>query len=608
MRLEGLQIGRYRLLHLLGTGNMGEVYQAEDARIERKIAIKVVRNEATPYGNTGANQAIDQLFLREVRAIARLDHPNILPLLDYGEEHLGETTFTYIVMPFREEGSLASWLGQRGNTQLLPLDDISFFLRQAADALQHAHDHGIIHRDVKPSNFLLRRRKDNPNHPDLQLADFGIAKFHSATSDASATIRGTPTYMAPEQWRGYPVFATDQYALAIMIYQLLVGAPPFRGTLEQMMYQHFNNPPPPPSSLQPLIPPEVDSVMLKALAKDPAQRFSSVAAFAEAFAKALPKGAQQSAPAPQDVPTVLSSFEREATPPSLPDVQPGAPTTPGSYQSEDIPVSLTSLLSEGKTKKTFLARTPFFKLYESYKQGQLKGRNLLLIGLALLVVAASVSAFLVLRPHTPPLAPVKTPTPGLSAIPYPPYKGRLVLNDPLHDNTGSYNWGRGYTIDASGTSCTFIDNAYHVIEINKKRIYYCTETKIPVRDFVLQVDMSIISGDQGGVVFRLQGNRYYFFRIGQDGSYFLKVYTDGSTGAGLVLAQGKSKSINAGLKKHNTLAIVANGSSFTLYVNNNVIGPAALDNSYSQGALGLVAEAETGATEVAFSNLKVWAL
>ncbi|HZO71090.1 MAG TPA: protein kinase [Ktedonobacteraceae bacterium] len=606
MRLEGLQIGRYRLLHLLGSGNMGEVYQAEDARIERKIAIKVVRGEATPYANTGANQAIDQLFLREVRAVARLDHPNILPLLDYGEEHLGETTFTYIVMPFREEGSLASWLGQRGNTQLLPLDDISFFLRQAADALQHAHDHGIIHRDVKPSNFLLRRRKDNPSHPDLQLADFGIAKFHSATSDASATIRGTPTYMAPEQWRGYPVFATDQYALAIMIYQLLVGTPPFRGTLEQMMYQHFNNPPPAPSSKQPLIPPEVDSVILKALAKDPTQRFPSVVAFAEAFSKALPKGVQQSAPAPQDVPMVLSSLERETTPPSLPDVQPGALTTPGSYQSEDIPVSLTSLLSEEQTKKPFLARTPFFKLYDAYKQGQFKGRNLLLIGLALVVVLASVSAFLVFRPHNPPPGPVQTPTPALSAIPYPPYEGRLVLNDPLHDNTRGYNWNRGYTLDASGTDCTFTDSAYSVFEFNKGRTYYCTESKIPVRNFALQVDMTIISGDFGGIIFRLHGNQFYYFRVGQNGSYFFKVYTD-TSGAGNVLAHGNSKAINTGLQKHNILAIVANGSNFTLYVNNTPINTQP-DDSYSQGALGLAAEAETGPTNVAFSNLKIWAL
>ncbi len=604
MRLEGLQIGRYRLLHLLGSGNMGEVYQAEDARIERKIAIKVVRSEATPYTSTGANQTIDQLFLREVKAIARLDHPNILPLLDYGEERLGETTFTYIVMPFREEGSLANWLGQRGSTQLLPLDDISFFLRQAADALQHAHDHGIIHRDVKPSNFLLRRRKDDPTHPDLQMADFGIAKFHSATSDASATIRGTPTYMAPEQWRGYPVFATDQYALAIMIYQLLVGTPPFRGTLEQMMYQHFNNPPPPPSSIQPLIPPEVDSVILKALAKDPAQRFPSVSAFADAFAKALPKDTQQSAPPPEEVPAVLSSLEREATPPSLPDIQLNAPATQGNYQSQDIPVTISSLRSEGAIKKSFLARTPFSRLYQ---QGQFKGRNLLLIGLALLVVVASISTFLVLRPK-PPVSPGPTPTPALTSsdIPYPPYKGRLVVNDPLQNNAGTYNWISGYT-GANGTSCTFIDNTYHVINLYKSRVYYCIETKTAVRDFAFQVTMTIINGDFGGIVFRLQDRRYYFFRIGQDGSYFFKVYTDGSSGAGLLLTQGKSQAIIKGLKKQNILAVVARGSTFTLYVNNTAIHTAQ-DNSYSQGVLGLVAEAETGPTEVAFSNMKVWAI
>lgn len=182
-----------------------------------------------------------------------------------------------------------------------------------------------------------------------------------------------------------------------------------------------------------------------------------------------------------------------------------------------------------------------------------------------------------------------------------------MLNDPLHDNTLGYNWDRGYTSSANGTSCTFIDNTYQVLEFNTGRIYYCTETKVPVRDFALQVDMTIFSGDQGGIIFRLQGNRYYFFRVGQDGSYFLKMYTDGTTGAGLVLVQGKSKIINTGLKKQNTLAIVARGSSFTLYINHTSVGTAQ-DTSYSQGSLGLVAEADTKATEVVFSNIKIWAL
>jgi serine/threonine protein kinase len=283
MPLEGQRIGRYNLLHLLGSGGMGEVYLAEDARIEQHVAIKVVRNEATPYPDIQATKEETNLFIREVKAIARLDHPNILPLFDYGEEHLGETNIAYIVMPYRKEGSLASWLRLHSAGALLSPQDLTFFLRQAAEALQHAHDHEIIHQDVKPSNFLLRSRKEHPNHPDLLLSDFGIARFYSATSHASATIRGTPAYMAPEQWRGLPAFATDQYALAVMAYQLLVGRPPFHGGLEQIMYMHIHVQPPLPSSFNPRIPPAIDTVLLRALEKNAADRFSSISAFANAF-------------------------------------------------------------------------------------------------------------------------------------------------------------------------------------------------------------------------------------------------------------------------------------------------------------------------------------
>src|SRR6267154_302749 len=154
MPLETLQNGRYRILRTLGSGSIGEVYLVEDRRINRQVAIKVIRI-------------------------------------------------------------------------------------QAADALQHAHDNDLIHQDVKPQNFLIRSNK-NARLPDLLLADFGIAKLAVGTSGASQAIRGTPIYMAPEQWEGKPVPASDQYALAIMIYQLLAGRPPFQGGPGQMMYQHLS--------------------------------------------------------------------------------------------------------------------------------------------------------------------------------------------------------------------------------------------------------------------------------------------------------------------------------------------------------------------------------
>ncbi len=286
MPLEALQNGRYRILRPLGSGSMGEVYLVEDTRINRQVAIKVIRTETAAYSDPHTTSDAARLFEREAKAIAKLNHPNILPLFDFGEEVVNGSPLAYMVMPYCAEGSLASWLQQRGEGSPLLPQEVAHFLRQAADALQHAHDNDIIHQDVKPQNFLIRRNR-GASVPDLLLADFGIAKLAAGTSGASQAIRGTPVYMAPEQWEGHPVPASDQYSLAVMIYQLLTGRPPFLGGPQQMMYQHFTVTPPPPSTRNPAITHDIDSIVLRALAKRPQERFPSIATFGNALEQAL---------------------------------------------------------------------------------------------------------------------------------------------------------------------------------------------------------------------------------------------------------------------------------------------------------------------------------
>ena len=302
MSLEGQQLGRYRILTLIGSGGMGEVYLAQDPGINRQVAIKVVRVEAVDFSKkkvdtlpnmravTGAGsmglQDAARLFQREAKAIAMLDHPGILPLYDYGEQSVNGAMLTYLVMPYREEGSLANWL-QRGGFKLLTVQIVEQMLQQAASSLQYAHDHQVVHQDVKPSNFLIRTSRERPKIPELLLTDFGIAKLSMFTTRASQSIRGTPTYMAPEQWEGRPVPATDQYALAVMIYELLSGYPPFRGTPMQMMFAHVNTQPQAPSTLNPRLSTVIDSVILRGLAKKPEERFPSIIAFAFAFRQTL---------------------------------------------------------------------------------------------------------------------------------------------------------------------------------------------------------------------------------------------------------------------------------------------------------------------------------
>ncbi len=307
MSLEGTHLGNYQLLRPMGSGGMGEVYLAEDMRIHRQVAIKVIREEVVPYPDANTINEAARLFQREMKAISQLDHPHILPLFDFGEATVNRIKLTYMVMPFRQEGSLADWLQKRSSAQMLSTQEVAHFVSQAADALQHAHDHQLIHQDVKPSNFLIRSRSGHPSHPDLLLADFGIAKFTTATATVSQSIRGTPAYMAPEQWDGQPVAATDQYALAVMAYQLLTGRPPFLGGPGQVMRQHFLAQPQPPSTLNPQIPSSLDTVILRALAKQPEARFASIAEFTRVFQQAV-----QDAP-----PAAVSSAPPAATPSSL---------------------------------------------------------------------------------------------------------------------------------------------------------------------------------------------------------------------------------------------------------------------------------------------------
>src|SRR5581483_2832501 len=297
MAIEELQGGRYRYERLLGSGGMGEVYLMQDTRVSRQVAIKVVRAE----GSAEAERATDasRLFQREAKAIAALEHPNILPLYDFGEETRDGMAITYMVMPYCADGSLESW--QRGQSErFLPPQEVAYLVEQAAEALQYAHDHGVVHLDVKPSNFLLRRNRRDLQRPTLLLADFGIARNFTTVSSSSRTIRGTPTSMAPEQWSGSPVFASDQYALAVMAYELLAGRPPFTGSMEQLKYQHFTVQAPVPSKFNPRLPRAFDSVLLRALAKKPEERFSSIADFADAFAEAAQQPSSISGPAELD--------------------------------------------------------------------------------------------------------------------------------------------------------------------------------------------------------------------------------------------------------------------------------------------------------------------
>ena len=263
----GQQLGNYRLVQLLGRGSFADVYLGEHIHLNMQAAIKVLDMRLT-------NDDMGD-FLKEARTIAHLRHPCIIQVLEFGVE---ENT-PYLVMDYAPNGTLRSRFPK--GTRLSP-EDIQPYVVQVASALQHAHDEKLVHRDIKPENILLG------SNNEVLLADFGIAVVaHSSRTQSMTGVAGTVAYMAPEQLRGMPVKASDQYALAAVIYEWLSGSPLFEGSFTEVATHHTLTPPPPLRDRLPALSPAVELAVLKALAKDPAQRFASALEFAEAFAQGI---------------------------------------------------------------------------------------------------------------------------------------------------------------------------------------------------------------------------------------------------------------------------------------------------------------------------------
>ncbi|GHO66890.1 hypothetical protein KSC_057820 [Ktedonobacter sp. SOSP1-52] len=262
---SGRTIDNYHLLRQLGKGSFGEVYLAEHIHHKKLFAVKILRARL--------NKDNLRSFLNEARAF-RLDHPHIMRIRDFGLDE----DLPFIVMDYISGGTLRQ-LHPPGIP--LPLKTIVSYVNQVGAALQFAHDDGLVHRDVKPENMLIDSRGK------ILLSDFGIVtSSHSWNPSHTSGVAGTPVYMAPEQIQARPVRASDQYALATIVYEWLVGVPPFLGTMAELAVKHLTVFPPGLREQDPTIPLEVEQVVMKALAKDPGQRFASVGEFAEALEKA----------------------------------------------------------------------------------------------------------------------------------------------------------------------------------------------------------------------------------------------------------------------------------------------------------------------------------
>ncbi|MCW2917371.1 MAG: Serine/threonine protein kinaselike protein [Actinomycetia bacterium] len=261
--LIGQWVGNYRVEALVGQGGMGEVYRAYDQRLGRQVALKV------PAPQLARDERFRLRFIRESRTVASIDHPHIIPVYEAGEDR----GLLYIVMRYVEGRDLRALLDAEGT---LPMARANLLFFQVASALDAAHEHGLVHRDVKPANILIAA--GDPEH--AYLTDFGLTK--SVTSNAGLTIEGeilgTPRYVAPEQITGdRPIDARcDVYALACVVYETLAGVPPFQcDTTMGLLYAHVSDPPDPLTVHRPELPPAVDRVMARGLAKSPDERYGT---------------------------------------------------------------------------------------------------------------------------------------------------------------------------------------------------------------------------------------------------------------------------------------------------------------------------------------------
>jgi len=557
----GQMLGVYRIISKVGQGGMATVYKAYQPSMDRNVAIKVLPGQLAESPEFAAR------FQQEARFIARLEHPHILPVFDYGEDN----GITYFVMRYLDAGSLKDKMAAGP----LSLTEIDRIFTQLADALGYAHGRGIIHRDLKPANALI------DSDGNLFLTDFGIAKLlESASPRLTQTdaIMGTPAYISPEQAQAQPVNQrSDIYSLGIILYELVTGRVPYvADTPLAVILKHLSDPLPLPSVIKPDIPDAIEQVILKALAKNPEDRFGTTGEFVTAWKRAL-----------QIVDTVRSEADMLPTYVS----QPASAPLPPRVQS----ASNTQTISKSGRTTTGLAIG-----------------CVALVCLALVVGGGFVFASGWLsqptsEPPTQPPAATQTPLPPTN-VPPPtatdlPVGGDILLEDDFSDE----DWG---TLTDSDNSIEYKDEALNMIIYAKNWFVWSTPNGEIYED--IHMEVTAINNDTDvttafGLMCHQQsdGDSSYYFAITPAGQYVIARVTPSEDDffltndnawefSDLIPEEASSYRIGADCGADGTL---------TLYVDGEEID-SVVDTTYTSGGVGLIAWSgeEATNTNVSFDD------
>lgn len=606
--LNGKTLGTCTLQRMLGRGGMGAVYLAQQSRPRRTVAVKVLLPELI-MTSTASSEFIAR-FRREADAIATLDHINIMPIYEYGEQD----QLAYLVMPYLSAGTLRDVVARRGK---LPLSEATAIIEQIAAALDYAHQHGIIHRDLKPGNILF--------HTDgrLVLTDFGIAKVLSEpaaanvpamqTLTSTGMVIGTPEYFSPEQATGVAIdHRTDIYSLGIVLFQLLIGRVPFSGTTPvAVAIKHATEMPPSLSQLNPTIPLGVEQVLLKAIAKKPEQRYDSAGEFARSLRAAV--------------------HETQGT-------------NAHTFTTDSNPAAHVSLLSTAISPQgTILPERETLRdeqptvIADPHPMPRRKGGRLpstlallsgilgVLVVLAILGEAALALHWLPLRNQQPSGStgnqigstskPTSTPTSTATAVhpqttlPTPAIPvGKLLYGTslPLCDAQSGL-WSTNPSVqsmcDAADTKLTNTNTG----QVETVSLNTLPENVSIPNDYVLQVQAQPVTAANGtfGVYFRTQSGANH------QGSFSFIIQPSGFwNGNGIDDASGQVTSIYGqqgpaiSSTSFTTIDIVVQGSTFQLYIN-GVLQGSISSTSYPDGKLGLAVGA---GANVLFKNLAIYAL
>jgi serine/threonine protein kinase len=584
--LIGQSIGRYHILEQLGEGGMATVYKAYDTRLERDVAVKIIRRGAFP---TDQADLILKRFEREAKSLGRLSHPNIVKVHDYGE-YEGEP---YLVLEYLPSGTLKERLHQQDG-KAMPWQEAIQLLLPIARALQFAHEQGIIHRDVKPSNILITLSGEP------MLSDFGIAKIldnaEGMTLTGSSAAIGTPEYMAPEQWAGTVSPQSDIYSLGVVFYELITGRKPYQAdTPAAILLKQATEPLPRPIQYVPNLPDDVEKVLIRALARKPEDRYPDMISFANALEGLLPKRgtptqvSQVAKTMLAESPLPAQTFQQARTQEPIPDRRPVQPP-PVTYPTSPTPIPIAPQKKKGN-----------WWVWAIVVGGLL---CLGVVGVFIVVVVSNLTS------STPtavvqntPVIVQNTPIPNTAT---PVQSSLLYYDDFSNPNSG---WSTRTTADGYSDTMDYSNGGFRIyLSATMTDLISRAGVSLPA-DVNIDVDVTKSAGTDNndfGVTCRMQDlDNFYFFEISSDGYAVIGKYLDNKMSYLSADAMQKVDGILSGQATNHVHAECV-GDSFYLYANGYLVAQAT-DSSFTNGGdVGLIAGSfDQGGVDILFDNFQV---